>query len=99
MISGASEKELDIANDRINLLREIQELNNSLSNSQKLVNRLLIEIRDLKKNCSQLQIENMFLRNHLEQATIFIKMVKEESYQSSVIGICDVALGELTIKK
>lgn len=31
----------------------------------------------------------------IDKAINFIKMIKDESYQSSVIGICDVALKEL----
>ncbi len=35
------------------------------------------------------------LERKLKQSKNFIKMIKEESYQSSVTGICDVALEEL----
>ena len=35
------------------------------------------------------------LERKLKQSKNFIKMIKEESYQSSVTGICDTALGEL----
>ena len=35
------------------------------------------------------------LERKLKQSKNFIKMIKEETYQSSVTGICDVALEEL----
>ena len=35
------------------------------------------------------------LERKLKQSKNFIKMIKEESYQSSVTGICDTALEEL----
>ena len=35
------------------------------------------------------------LERKLKQSKNFIKMIKEESYQSNVTGICDTALEEL----
>ena len=46
------------------------------------------EIETLKQYIQDLQ-------HQLEQSKNFIKMIKKESYQSSVTGICDVALKKL----
>ena len=43
----------------------------------------------------QLQQENKKMYCQLEQSKNFIKMIKDESYQSSVIGICEIALEKL----
>ena len=43
----------------------------------------------------ELEQEKDILQHQLEQSKNFIKMIKKESYQSSVTGICDVALKEL----
>ena len=49
---------------------------------------LLIDINKLKNQLKDLQ-------HQLKQSKNFIKMIKNETYQSSVEGICDTALERL----
>ena len=66
-------------------------------NKEEIDNLLLLLFNDNLTDCGKRKlkyyIEN--LQNKLIQSKKFIKMIKDESYQCEVTGICDVALGEL----
>ena len=76
---------LKYSNDEI---KEMIKENNVEEDNIRLIQSLL---KTIKWQKHQLEEKN----KNINQTVNFLKMIKEESYQSSVTGICDVALKEL----